>query len=392
MGEDVTAKIVIVGEYGIRSLGDEAMLQAMGRGIAEQLDGDVSFCVLSRLALVPWDAEPYADYQVRVRDGIAESVRGLTTALRGQGDVQQFWDIGAPQHALEQADLVIIGGGTLLVDANPSFLFGPMMFYPAVATMARAFGVPVMTMAQSIGPLRSTWGQKTAAEFLGLCDAVTVRDRASLEIARELGREDAQLFPDPALGLEPLGTDTLPETDWIAVAARYWDVGGDAWLESFAGALDEVAERTGARLALVPHCRFDRYPVDDDRRVAEGIMHVSADHERMSLLGGDGSLEPERVLRVYQQCDAAITVRLHGAVFAAAAGTPFVALNYWPKVEGFCEWVESPCKGMEPDEWVEPFLAMWDEREAERRRLRARVAELRELTAQQYEVVEGLLC
>ncbi len=47
---------------------------------------------------------------------------------------------------------------------------------------------------------------------------------------------------------------------------------------------------------------------------------------------------------LYRWIDLALTTRLHGAVFSAAARTPFLAISYLPKVRGFLRHI-----GME--EW-----------------------------------------
>ena len=43
---------------------------------------------------------------------------------------------------------------------------------------------------------------------------------------------------------------------------------------------------------------------------------------------------------IYRWIDLALTTRLHGAVFSAAARTPFLAISYLPKVRGFLRHID----------------------------------------------------
>jgi polysaccharide pyruvyl transferase WcaK-like protein len=60
---------------------------------------------------------------------------------------------------------------------------------------------------------------------------------------------------------------------------------------------------------------------------------------------------------LYHRMDVALTTRLHGAVFSAAAGTPFAAFSYLPKVQGFLrevgmgEWC-IPMKDLQDEQWL----------------------------------------
>lgn len=108
-------RIVILGEYAIQSLGDEAMLHGLCQGIAERLDGDVGFTPIGRLVLVPFDGEGFQKQQDRVRASTDQSDKMLAEALGDCGEVLSFFTHGngSPMQMIEQADLIILGGGAL---------------------------------------------------------------------------------------------------------------------------------------------------------------------------------------------------------------------------------------------------------------------------------------
>ena len=67
---------------------------------------------------------------------------------------------------------------------------------------------------------------------------------------------------------------------------------------------------------------------------------------------------------------------------------PHVALDYWPKVRGFCDWTGSPCLDLDDDGVVDVFVDLWHRRDEERERLQARVAEMRAMIPRYWDVIE----
>jgi polysaccharide pyruvyl transferase WcaK-like protein len=382
-------QIVVLGEYAIQSLGDEAMLHGLCQGIAERLGGDVGFTPIGRLVLVPFDGEEFQEQQDRMKASIRASDAMLEEALGGCGQVLSFLTHGrgSPMKMIEQADLIILGGGALFLDINPSFLYGPMQFFASMIGIADALDIPIYAAGMSVGPLKHKWGRKMAAAALGKCAALTVRDKASQELTQGLGVE-AELIPDPACLLRPV--DTIDSKgQWIMVSPRYMT--GSDYLPRLAGALDRIIDETGAHVLMIPHCRFKRTNSDNDEVVCKYVITEMKRQDRVNILQGLGAQKPALALNVYGHAEASLTVRLHGAVFSALAGTPFVALNYWPKVKGFCEWVDGTALPLKSDGWVDAFLDVWERRDEERVRLEARAAELRALALRHVDIVEGLL-
>ena len=381
-------RIVVVGEYGIRSLGDEAMLHAIGAGLARRL-GDVDILPLGRLVAVCFDGETQETFNERMAARVLESVNSLADHA-GMPVGSQVTPMTAvdPYQAIRDADLLVLGGGCLFHDVNISLFFGPMTVFTGLVAMARAFGVPVYVLGATFGPFHHAWGRDIAAWALRQCAAVTVRDRASLEFARSVG-VDAELLPDPAVALRPNGRGELGG-DYLVVAPRHWD-GFVDWAPELGAALDEIARRTGLTPVLVPHCVYEREAQDDDRLVCRALAGVMGTEPL--VLEGPASLVPENVMGLYANVPAAITIRLHGAVFAATAGTPHLALAYQPKVEGFCEWSGAPWVPVDAgkDEIVEAFMGLWDRRADERLRLAGAIEAMRRKLPRYWEIAAEVL-
>lgn len=387
--------IVVCGEYGIRSLGDEAMLHVMANNLTRRL-GDISLTPLGRLIAIPMAEEDVETLCNRIAEEMHASWINLMANAREPEKlhdalpVGKVWDVMGDDRewaALERADLLLLGGGNLFLDVNPNFLFGSMTYFTFMVAAAKTLNVPVMMIGVSVGPLLTTWAHKLTAWVLDNCAAVTVRDQMSLKLVRKLGGE-AELLPDLALGISARESN-IKEGQYLAVAPKWTGDDSEIWGPKLARTLDRICDATGLEPLMIPHCTFERSVWDDDTNMCKWLKDkVKTGH----LVEGPGTRVPEAVLGVYAKCEAAITMRLHGAIFSAMAGTPFVALNYWPKVRGFCEyWAGSPCLEMDSDRLLETFLALWELRDKERERLRQRVDEIRPLLERHWDIVEEIL-
>ena len=198
--------------------------------------------------------------------------------------------------ALLRADLWLLGGGGLLQDATSAL---SLTYYLSVLRLARLFRKRVVVFNQSLGPL-SPWGERRVRKALqGV--PVILRDQDSLEYARRLGIP-AALGADPALLLPRHGGRREEALTTLYVAANHL-----------------VHEGKQVLVLLLQ-------PGYDDEVAEVFRLHRI---ERTS--------DPRRLLYLAAQAGYVISMRLHGLILAAAAGTPFAALSYDPKVAAFAK-------------------------------------------------------
>ena len=159
--------------------------------------------------------------------------------------------------------------------------------------------------------------------------------------------EDAELPPPPELE---------PREGPVVAACPCWGHGigsrKDAppwqWL---ADCLDRLCRETGCFIRLLV---MNGSQVHGDRPACEAIARALPP-ERVEIMPYDPN--PMFAFRVLQQSDLVIGMRLHAIVFAYAAGVPFVALSYHPKVRDFAEVVGlSQNQIFEPEQWDSSFL------------------------------------
>jgi polysaccharide pyruvyl transferase CsaB len=267
----------VAGYYGFKNAGDEAILEAIARELKAR------------------------GHQVLALSGDPRRTReehGIRAAHR------------LNPLALLQADLWLLGGGGLLQDATSPL---SLLYYLSVLRLARLFRKRVVVFNQSLGPL-SPWGERQVQRALrGV--PVILRDQDSLEYARRLGIP-AELGADPALLLTP--PPVKREEDLVLVIPR--------------AGVGKEAVRT---LYVTANRLFH-----DGKRVLVLLLQPGYDEEILPDLPHhqvEKTADPRRVLYLAAQAGYVISMRLHGLILAATAGTPFAALSYDPKVAAFAK-------------------------------------------------------
>jgi polysaccharide pyruvyl transferase CsaB len=362
-------KVGITGSYGGLNLGDEAILQS----IVSQLRRDlpVEITVFSR------DAE---DTKRRHAVDRAVPVRKLSRA-----EV-------TPE--VERLDLLILGGGGILYDADART-------YLREVSIARERGVPVMVYAIGAGPL--SHGAATAAvrEELEHVEAITVRERAAQRVLEEAGvHREITVTADPALLLKP---EPLPRgllrreglegrRHLIGMSVREPgvaapDLDQNVYHALLANAADFMVDRYDADIVFVP---MERTVLDTQHSHAVVASMLRA--QRASVL--KGTYSSGQLLSWMSRFDMAVGMRLHFLIFAALAGTPFVALPYAGKVAGFLEDLGLPAPPLNlvnPGRLIAHIDESWDRRRGTRAKLEKSVPPLQERAQQTHRIAVELL-
>ncbi len=266
------------GYYGLHNAGDEAILEA----IIQQLK------LRGHEALV-FSASPQ------------ETEQRYQVASVRRSNLLEVW------RALGRTDLLLSGGGGLLQDKSSS---KSLLYYLGVIRLARLQKKPVWIFNQSLGPL-SPRGQRWTR--LALPDVRAIwRDQSSQGYAERLGL-DAGLGADPALLLRP----PLVRRDkhLVVLVPRY------GYMEA------------NHKLMLTAHIlQQEGYQV-----MALGLQ-PGRDEEALAMfpdLAGELTADPRRALFWFAQAGYVLSLRLHGLILSAAAGTPAAGLAYDPKLNAF---------------------------------------------------------
>ena len=369
MRERTGLTIGVLGSYGGRNLGDEAILTGLLDDLRRH-EPHARIIVFSRnpahtalahpeVEAVPWEGVSRVD--------------------------------SSP--VLNQLDLLILGGGGILYDKEARR-------YLRVVRVAQERGLPLLTYAVGVGPLTDTLDSGMVRETLAQAVEVTVRDQESRMVLEEAGLVNPiTVTADPAFLLEPeefpqqwLRDEGVPAGSRLVGlsvrepgrAAERLDVDGYHRLLAQIG--DFLVHRIDAYVLFVPMER-------DDIRHSHGVLSHMTAADRGRILHGD--YRPAQILGLMRHFDLAVGMRLHFLIFAAMMGTPFLPLPYAGKVFDLAQRLGVPAlRGVERE--VEgPLLAevdrLWDEREARADATARRVAEVCEQARGTSQVTRSVL-
>jgi polysaccharide pyruvyl transferase CsaB len=243
--------------------------------------------------------------------------------------------------AMRQSRLLLMSGGGLLHD----HWWTVIPTYLAWVLAARALGLRVAWLGVGIGPLRSRRSKILSALTLRLSHVVSVRDDESAALVREIASGiDVVIIPDPAMfNPPPVGGDR----EGVGVIVRRPAPRDARATEGLAEALGAAVARLHAQGTPVELVTFGG---SADEPFAELVA------ERAAATGGTRpstvalAPHPDAAISRLARYEALISVRLHGLILGALAGTPTVSVSYDPKVAAWAArlGLSDYCLPMEP--------------------------------------------
>jgi len=242
---------------------------------------------------------------------------------------------------IKKLDILIIGGGNLLMDLYSSWPIYPLI-YVVMAKLAR---VPTMFYAVGAGPIRSRrarWYLRLAGY---LANAMTLRDQESLNTVRKrlkIKASKLSLSADPAVCLDLQGEKVPNEGSSSLIfgmtvvpfySPRYWpdpnvDVYGK-YTNYMANIVKSITEQFAAKVIFFA----TNHP--NDFIAALDVLQKISCRDRIKII--EDRLSVSELISLIASCDVLIGTRLHSLILSLVAGTPFLAFSYQPKVEAFCK-------------------------------------------------------
>jgi polysaccharide pyruvyl transferase CsaB len=323
--------ILMVGYYGFKNLGDEAILTGIIKGIRSLRD-TIKITVISR--------HPE-----------------LTSKTHKVNSI--FWfDFSGIYKTVQDTDLVILGGGGLFHDYwsfDPDSLLTPkqsgISYYTGQLFLASLLEKPVVLYSVGIGPIFTPAGEMFTKAVFDMAKVSTVRDAESFSMLESIGVNTSKISvtADPAFLLtcttesrnkKILEIENCPENrPLIGVSVRHWNinVSSEIWERQVAEALDNVLDRRNGSVLFIPFQKIKGKEIEDDQTVINRIKNMMKHSLKTSVIEGDYS--PEEVAGIFSHCDIILGMRLHSIIFSILNATPVIALGYDPKVSNLMKRV-----------------------------------------------------
>lgn len=309
--------VVISGYYGFDNLGDEAIL--------EQLIAEVQRLVPDKSKIVVLSQNPEK----------TQAVFGVTAVNR--------WKILDLRPVFSRAKLFISGGGGLFQDSSS---VKSVVYYFALAMMAKACGAPMVIYAQGVGPLRHPLSVMLTRMAMTSAREIAVRDSDSVNLLKSWGLQHARLTADPVWCLQESelpdkmqsAIENLPaERFLLGLSLRESPYVSKSMVEKFAESMAQAAPANAVLLPLELQIKQDRDLLQAFCAVwkARGLEVLTLDYTSLE--------RPSQWISLLSKLDLVAGMRFHALLMALKSGVPCVGLAYDPKVSYLMKNFEQPC-------------------------------------------------
>ncbi len=290
-------ELVACGYYGFGNLGDDALLSSLIKK-AKGEHPQKKLCIVAH------------------RPGRLACLAGIKSVSRE--------NIFAVRRAIRGADRLILGGGSILQDKSS---LRSLIFYAYLIKYAHRHGVRVELWSNGLGPFRRKRARKIAVRALERCSLISLRDDASLILARSLGAKEDKLSRDDDLSslVESaeeksaralLSSLSLEDKHFSLIAVR----GKDSRVYR-----RQIIHHIRALSALGITPLFIIMHKSEDRRISRRLA---------KRLGGlcAPSLTPEELRALIPHAYSAVGSRYHLLYLAKLSGIPITPFGDDPKI------------------------------------------------------------
>ncbi|HMD88458.1 MAG TPA: polysaccharide pyruvyl transferase family protein [Anaerolineaceae bacterium] len=242
------------------------------------------------------------------------------------------------QPALKQADLLVIGGGQLLMDNGLSF---PLKL-ASIVKAAKAQGLPYTITACGVGKSWSAAATSLMRPILTEAEEITLRDPLSQErLGRFLAGIASKVTFDPSIwaaavypfSSDPVGTETIGlgvinRNEVNVHLERSQRFTSEGWLELW--------------IDLVSDLLLTNHPVElfttgspVDYEFAEKLLITARERGLKRIILAPRPSNPEALILAFKKYGLVLAARLHAALLANAFGISSIGLAWDNKVKAY---------------------------------------------------------
>lgn len=300
-------KIVVVGNFGASNLGDELILEGLIKTLRE-IKPAVDLTVLS--------AAPAAikeKFEVRSLYKFPAGIRSFFKYIFS-GNFKKT------RIAVKECDFFVLGGGGLFdpTHLRSIFIWGIQAFF------ANFYKKPVIMYGQNLPKMESWFFRKFIGFFFKKAVLVSVRDSDSKEnILEMIGNKKIYLMPDLIFKVSPKFKQA--KENKMLVCLR----GAPALPDGFE---DEIAKFINFFLDTNKNYTVEFLPLEKgtDEEFHAKILEKIAEKDRIFI--HEYTEDRIKVEKIFSESKIVLGMRLHSILMAVNTGTPFISINYNPKV------------------------------------------------------------
>lgn len=355
-------KYVITGAstFGVKNMGDDAMLANLVQGINRE-DPNANIIFLARHLDKSYDKEfDFVSLKNLDHDSKKASIGRFFYGFNKNDNTDHLIKI---KQAIENADLLIIGGNSFMEIAKNSLLRGVSSYAATLAILSKFVGTPFALYGLNIVDVIKDETTIQYAKFL--CTnaiAVTVREPEVVDYLSHIGvnTENVYVLGDPAFGIEAnselsrakeilkRSNIVLKDKPVLTVGYRfeYWmndEKLFEKQAKKLAKLLDGMIKMYDCQVLFVPNCTYTKaHKWQDDRLTHRLIRNHMQFKNSVCLIEQD--LGVFETYSLFSLSNLHISNRRHSNVFAALNGKLFFAINVSMKshMSAFLKILEVP--------------------------------------------------
>jgi len=336
-------KILIAGAstYGVRNMGDDAMLYNLTHTLHQKIDCEITF--LARHPETAYD-ELYGIRSIKnyefnsKKESLGKFFYGFNPGDPGK-------HLEGIREAIKESDLIVIGGNSFMEVFTNQFMRGVGSYASLLAIFAKLFNKPYVLYGVAGHPLKNELTKEIARFLCGNAELVTIREEFFKNALRDVGIDDRNLkiCGDPAFGIDPvvdmnIGKGILkeegitfkqPNVVGIAFRHMYWrwnEKEFETYSQKMANLCDFAVQTLQADLLFIPNCTYNVDNIlEDDRHVADFVIKKMKNKASAHLVKKEMSLT--ETLSLYPHIDMLIANRRHSCIFGAVHGKPMLAMS-----------------------------------------------------------------
>lgn len=235
--------------------------------------------------------------------------------------------------------LVIFAGGTILHDSHPLNL----LYFLSMTLLARILRKKVVYIGVGVNNISTKFGKILTKIIGSLSDSIYLRDRISADKISDLGIKKHNVGTDLAFLVEyPIkkprkeflhfiksnsskklfGFSVYGKYNQENHLKRYYNLDTEAKI--LAGVGKSFIDEYNARLIMIPN------ELPADRTFLKQIYNNIKNKKEILFI--EERLNPIELVNLLRTLDFNFNMRLHSVIFSIIAGTPFLNLEYAPKV------------------------------------------------------------
>ncbi|WHZ57593.1 polysaccharide pyruvyl transferase family protein [Metabacillus hrfriensis] len=313
-------KIAIVGNYGNRNAGDDAILSGLIHTMFT-INKDIEITVFTN----------NKDNTDTVEGVVKES---LIYKEKKSKLVNIIFSIKEILKLKQKFDIVILGGGGILMDMYPRDL--PLYWF-IVKNIVKRDGT-LIVHGVGAGPLKTSLGKKIVKNILNSSKVISVRDEKSKKILNELisGNRSIEIIGDPAFGNEHLAISREAGVKKIGItvlpyfADYYWPEYDKEKFEQYKNNIIKLIHGLSENKNNQIYLYSTKYP--DDHRLANEIYQET---KKQNVILNEEILSPKSLIEFTQDLDLVVGTRLHSLIIGLLVNASIYGIGYHHKVEGF---------------------------------------------------------